>query len=73
MARVNEGFDGLWRDVADSMHEQYAQAVADAARENGLPTADDISIDVETDSSDSKKRVDVERVRRRANQILAGR
>lgn len=71
MGSIDDAFEGLWSDISDSMHEQYAQATADAARENGLATADSIEIMVESDSTDSRTAIDIDRVRRRANEILA--
>jgi hypothetical protein len=71
MGSIDDAFKGLWADISDSMHEQYAQATADAARENGLASADSIEITVESDSTDPRTAIDIDRVRRRANQILA--
>ncbi|MDI9889958.1 hypothetical protein [Microbacterium sp. IEGM 1404] len=58
----------IMREISDAMHEQMAQAVADAVREEGLASADQVEISTETD--DPSMPVDVARVRRRANQLL---
>ncbi|WP_345752538.1 hypothetical protein [Microbacterium rhizophilus] len=71
MGSIDDAFKGLWSDISDSMHEQYAQATADTARENGLTTVDNIQITFESDSTDPRTAVDIDRVKRRANEILA--
>ncbi|MGC0368195.1 hypothetical protein [Microbacterium sp. SLBN-111] len=58
----------IMRGISDAMHEQMAQAVANAVREEGLTSADQVEISTETD--DPSMPVDVARVRRRANQLL---
>lgn len=57
----------------DALHEEHAQGVADAAREAGLSTADDVVIEIEERGSggDPRLTINVDRVRRRANQILS--
>ncbi|MFF2493235.1 hypothetical protein [Agromyces sp. NPDC058064] len=59
------GFD----DAFDEMYEEFAQSVAAAAREDGLRSADEVEIDTESDSPGFT--IDIARVRRRANEILA--
>lgn len=56
-------------DASDTMHEALAEQVAATARENGMIIADGIELEI---SDDSEGRVNAERVRARANQILAG-
>jgi hypothetical protein len=51
----------------NELHEQYAQGVADVAREEGLDSADDIEIDAEGILA-----IDIAWVRERANEILRG-
>ncbi|QCR40988.1 hypothetical protein C1N74_11585 [Microbacterium sp. SGAir0570] len=63
-------FDGVWGFVSDQVHEAAAQQIADVARSEGLQSADSVSIELEP--TDDGVEIDVERVRRRANEILAG-
>lgn len=63
-----EGFrDDLWKMFADAAHEEAAQALADQARESGVPV-DEIKLTLRTDSP--KLRLDPVRVRQMAKQIL---
>ena len=61
----------LTEGVVDQMHEAMANGVAAKAREHGLSTADNIDLDLTSDSDDPTLQIDVERVRARANEILA--
>jgi len=56
-------------EASDTMHEALAEQVAATARENGMSSADGIELEI---SDDSEGHVDAERVRARANEILAG-
>lgn len=58
----------IMKSISDEMHEQYAQAVPDAVREEGLESADQVNIS--TDKMDRDMPIDIARVKRRANQIL---
>jgi hypothetical protein len=64
-------FGELDAQDGDGMIEMMAQEVAERARDAGLPSADDIEID--SGLALGPLPIDVERVRRRANDILAGR
>lgn len=57
----------IMTEVSDKMHEGLAQQLAEAARERGMSNADAIRLDSDEPGSD----IDVERVRARANEILA--
>lgn len=63
-----KAFDNLANQIGDEMHEAVAQQLADIARENGLTSADNIQLNVEGNDGT----IDEARVRRRANEILAG-
>ncbi|WP_413320307.1 hypothetical protein AA0Z99_05745 [Agrococcus sp. 1P02AA] len=69
-----DGFDGMFDDVmrqaSDDAHEEMARGLADTARGHGLKDADSIELDLRSNSVDSL--IDAERVRRRANDLLAG-
>lgn len=54
-------------EVRNELHEQYAQGLAETAREEGLDSADDIEID-----ADGVLAIDIAWVRERANEILRG-
>lgn len=85
MAAITLSAMSNWDDLADDleaemiraaleeMHEEYAQGVADAAREAGLTSADDIEIQIEKrgETDDPRLTIDVDRVRARANAILS--
>ena len=64
-------FDDIQRQAVDDAHELFAQDVAATARENGLATADEIDIDIESRPAEPGWEIDPERVRRRANEIPA--
>lgn len=57
-------------DAARDMHEQMAQGLAQQLRDAGQDTADDVELVPETDSDDPAYAIDVEWVRRRANELL---
>lgn len=57
-------FEDLWDSASGDVYEHFAQSVADAAREDGLTSADSVVIDAQPG-------IDIDRVRRRANEILA--
>lgn len=59
----------IMNEASDAMHEALAERVAATAREHGMSNADGVELQV---SDDSEGHVDAERVRARANQILAG-
>lgn len=59
------------QDAIDMMHEKMAEGLAEQMRELGRDTADGVAIETDVDSDDPKWQIDVERVRRRANEILA--
>jgi len=58
------GFDGL----GDDMHEELAQGLAEEARDAGV-SIDEIELEVEDPDGVG---IDVERVRQRAREIVAG-
>ena len=68
----DDAFDSFERDVIDAMHEELAQGLADEMREMGRTDADGVELSTESDTDDPKYAIDAERVRRRANEILAG-
>lgn len=59
------------RQAVDMLHETAAQSVVETAREKGLTNADNIEISVDSDSGDPSMRLDIERVRAMANEMLA--
>lgn len=59
----------IMAEASETMHEAMAEKVAAAAREHGMSNADSIELDV---SEDSEGHIDADRVRARANEILAG-
>lgn len=61
-------FSTAMRAASDDVHEAMAQEVAAVAVEEGLGSADSISIQAQSDAAELP--IDVERVRRRANEIL---
>ncbi len=65
-------FDQVAKQIADeasdTMHEALAERVAETAREHGMSNADAIELEI---SEESEGHVDAERVRARANEILA--
>ncbi|WP_291053697.1 hypothetical protein [Herbiconiux sp.] len=65
------GFPDFGKMGDDIIYEALAEAVAEEIRADGGDTADGVTLDLTTD--DPGFRVDNERVRRRANQILSGR
>jgi hypothetical protein len=71
-SNIDDAFDDFERQAVDAMHEQMAQGLADQMRDMGRTTADNVELDIESDTDDPKYRIDPERVRRRANEILAG-
>ena len=54
--------------VQDTVHESVAQALADRMRALGRKDANDVVVDLRSDTEDP---IDIERVRARANEILA--
>lgn len=54
--------------MQDTVHESVAQALAERMRSLGRMNADDVEVDLKSDTSDP---IDIERVRARANEILA--
>lgn len=74
---ISGDFDGLadkFMSMArDQAEEAAAEAVAEKARSAGLGSADTIKIDLTVDGDDDGKLgLDAERIRARANEILAG-
>lgn len=61
----------IMAEASDQMHEAMAQRVAERAREEGVSSADDIQLEVSSDSDEPELQIDAERVRARANEILA--
>lgn len=55
--------------VQDTVHESMAQAVADRMRSLGRKDANDVKVEL---TSDTDEPIDIERVRARANELLAG-
>lgn len=64
-------FDDIQRQAVDDAHEHFAQDLAATARANGMSTADQIEIEIESVPAEAGWEIDAERVRRRANEILA--
>lgn len=62
----------IMAEASDRMHEAMAQGVAERAREEGMSTADNIQLELTSDSDDPELQIDADRVRARANEILAG-
>lgn len=62
----------VYETMSDQMHEAMAEGLAEKAREHGLSSADSIELDVSSDSESAELQIDAERVRARANEILAG-
>ena len=63
-------FDNVLKKASDDAHEHFAQKLAEKARENGMTSADDINLEVSSDSEEFP--IDGKRVKRRANEILNG-
>jgi hypothetical protein len=61
--------DELARITSDHIHEAAAEKVAEMLRAQGLDSADGVALDIPTD--DPTFKLDVERVRSMANEILA--
>lgn len=71
-SNINGALDGFVKDAVEQMHESMAQGLAEQMRELNRDSADGVVLDVATDTDDLRFQVDAERVRRRANEILAG-
>jgi len=67
----DDAFIDFERQAVDLMHEQLARGLADQMREMGRDTADNVELELESDTDDPAFQIDGERVRRRANEILA--
>jgi len=65
---LDDFFDNVLKHASDEMHEHFAKGVAERARESGMTSADNVDIHASSDSSEMP--IDIERVRRRANQLL---
>jgi hypothetical protein len=76
MINISNNFDNAFndieRDAVNQMHETLAQGLAENMRELGRTDADAVVLELESDTDDPRFQIDGERVRRRANEILAG-
>ena len=70
-SNLSDAFDDFERQAVDGMHEELAQGLAAEARKAGLHSADAIELEIESDSDDPRFAIDGERVRHRANEVLA--
>jgi hypothetical protein len=68
--------DEIMRDLyaagVAQMEDAVVASLVARAREENLPDADDIKLDITYDTDSGKMRIDEGRVRARANAILAG-
>ncbi|MCI4658930.1 hypothetical protein [Cryobacterium zhongshanensis] len=72
-SNLDDALDDFVKNAVEPMHESMAQGLAEEMRELKRASADGVVLDVATDSDDPRFQVDAERVRRRANEILADR
>jgi hypothetical protein len=68
----DDAFKKFEQNALDQMHEAMAQGLAEQMRELDRDNADAVDLKLETDTDDPRFQIDGERVRRRANEILAG-
>jgi hypothetical protein len=71
-SNLTNNFEGVEQYVVDQMHEAMAQGLADKMRELNRDNANDVELDLQTDTDNPQYQIDGERVRKRANEILAG-
>lgn len=70
--KFDDLLDGVGDD-ADDVHEELAQGVADELRDAGLSSANSVDLPLDAATEALPFPVDVERIRRRVNDILAAR
>jgi hypothetical protein len=68
----DDAFKKFEQNALDQMHEAMAQGLAEQMRELDRDNADAVDLKLESDTDDPRFQIDGERVRRRANEILAG-
>lgn len=75
MANFSDDFEGIIDDIikeaVSEMEERMATDLAQQCRDSGLSSADSVEIDIEHTPESGDIRVDPERVRARANALLA--
>lgn len=67
---LERAIDDAAREAFDELYEDLSQEVAEDLRSQGLTSADGIELQLDTDDPDVV--IDALRVRRRVNEILAG-